>query len=100
LDARTRQVLEARARQPVEAPALAAMVPGRVGPVQQPLALAPIERAEVSAPERYPHDAVAVDVGAAHAEARQRHVVDLRKGRRRRIRPRIEADDRARVAEA
>src|SRR5690606_19174795 len=100
LDARARQVLEPGPRQPVEAPAFGAVIAGRLRPVQRPFALAAVERAEVTAAERYPHDAVAIDVGAAHAETRQRRRVDLGECRGRRIRTRIEPNDRARVTEA
>ena len=54
------------------------MIAGRLRSVQRTLALAPIELAEVTAAERDPHDAVAIDVRAAHAEAGQRRGVDFR----------------------
>ena len=70
----------------VERPALGAVIAGRLRPVERPLALAAIEAAHVAAAERHPHDALAVDVGAARAEAGHRHVVDLGERRLRRIR--------------
>ena len=58
-----------------------------------------IELAEVAASERHPHHPVAVDVGAARAEARHRDVVDFGERRLGRVRARIESDDRARIAD-
>src|SRR5262249_7692946 len=64
--------VEPRAGVLIKGPALWAVIAGRLGPVERTFALAPIERAEVTARERHPHDAVAVDVGAARAEAGRR----------------------------
>ena len=80
--------LEARARILVERPALRAVIAGRLRAVERTLALAPVEAADVAARERHPHHALAVDVGAAHAEARHRHVVDFRQRGLRRVRSR------------
>ena len=81
----------------VKRPALGAVIAGRFRPVERAFALAPVEAAEVAARQRHPHDALAVDVGAADAEARHRHVVDLRERRLRRIRSRNEPHDSARI---
>ena len=91
--------LEARARVLVERPALRAVIAGGLRPVERPLALAPVEAADVAAAQRRPHDALLVDVGAADAEVRLRHVVDLRERGRRRIRSRSEPHDRRGAAE-
>src|SRR5690606_39746079 len=90
---------EAGAREPIEGPALGAVVTGRFGAVQRTFAFAPIERSEVPAAERHPHDAVPVDVRAAHAEAGQRRYVDFGERGLRRIRARVETNDRTGVAE-
>src|SRR5437899_9016318 len=58
----------------VEGPALGAVIACRLRPSQRCFALAAIETAEMSAGERDPHDAVAVDVRAARAEAWRRDV--------------------------
>src|SRR6266568_2021493 len=65
----------------VEAPAFRAMVAGGVRAVERALALAPVEAREMAARERPPRDAVLVDVAAADAESRQRHVINLRQAR-------------------
>src|SRR2546428_3898890 len=62
--------LEAGARILIEGPALRAVVAGGLRPVERPLALAPVEAADVAAAERRPYDALLVDVGAADAEVR------------------------------
>src|SRR5205814_3646230 len=74
----------------IERPAFWAVIAGGLRSVERPLALAPVEAADVAASHRRPHDTLLVDVGAADAEVRLRHVVDLGKRRRRRVRPRRE----------
>src|SRR4029077_18520075 len=69
--------LEARTGILVERPTLRTVVAGRLGAVERGLALAAVEAADVAARERHPHDALAVDVAAARAEARHRHVEHL-----------------------
>ena len=54
------------------------MIAGRLRSVERPLALAPVEAADVAACERHPHHALAVDIAAARAEAGHRYVVDFR----------------------
>src|ERR1700759_4634427 len=78
LDARLRQACEARARKSKEAPTLRTVIAGCFGAVQWPLAFAAVETAQMTAAQRHPDDAVAIDVGSAHTEAGQRHVEDLR----------------------
>src|SRR5262249_62304362 len=87
--------LEAGPRYPVERPALRTMIARRLGCVERPLALAPVEAADVAARERHPCDALALDVAAARTEAGQRHVVDFRERGLRRVGAGIEAYDRA-----
>src|SRR4029450_5309506 len=60
---------------------LPALPPGRGGPVERTLALAPVEARQVAARRRRPHHAVLVDVTATDAEARQGYVVDFRQPR-------------------
>ena len=71
------QPLESRTRIFVESPALGAMIAGRLRPVERTFALAPIKTAQVTARQRHPHDALAVDVAAARPETRQRYIVDF-----------------------
>src|SRR5262249_2682096 len=78
----------------VEAPAFRAVVAGGVRAVEWALALAPVEAREMAARVRPPRDAVLVDVAAADAEGRQRHVVDFGQSR-----CGIEANERWRAAE-
>src|SRR5207248_4082424 len=66
-----------RTRVLVERPAFRTMVAGGLRPVQRTLALPPVEAAHVPAAKRDPHYALLVDVAAARAEARLRHVEDL-----------------------
>src|SRR4029077_8680390 len=79
--ARLRAVLadpvESRTRVLVERPSLGAVIARRLWSVERPFALASIEAAEMPARQRHPDDALAVDVGAARAEAGRRHVEDL-----------------------
>src|SRR5262249_29321837 len=91
--------LEAGAWILIEAPALGAMIAGRLGPVERPLALAPIEAADVARAHRGPYDALLVDVGAANTEVRLRHVIDLGQRGGRRMGPGHESHDRRGAAE-
>src|SRR5436189_36584 len=68
---------ELRSRQRIERPALGAVLAGCGRAVEWALALAAVEGAEMSARERGPYDALAVDVAAARRIARQRHFVDF-----------------------
>src|ERR1700722_4350621 len=77
LDAHLRDVDESRARQAMETPAFGAVIAGRGRPVERPFAFAPIELSQMPARQRYPHHTVAIDVGAAYAEAGRGHIVDL-----------------------
>src|SRR5271165_839091 len=79
----------------METPALGAMIAGRGRPIEWTFALAPVELAQMAARQRYPHDAVAIDIGAAHAEAGRRHIVDLAEPG-----SRIESDDGARITKS
>src|SRR5213593_303806 len=63
--ARLRHVLQLRAGEWIECPALGAVLPRGVRSIQRPLALAPVEAREMSARERCPGDAVPIDVHAA-----------------------------------
>src|SRR5437899_8805131 len=86
--------LEARPRQCIEIEALGAFLAVfGARPVERSLALATVEAGDVTAVERQPSDAVAVDIHAADAEAGKRHLVDLGKRGVGRIWPRIETDD-------
>src|SRR4029077_12507574 len=92
--------LEARAGERIKRKALRTFVAElRSGPVERTLALAPVEAADVAGVERDPHHTVAVDIHAANAEARRRHLVDFGKRRIGRIRSRREANNVARMAE-
>ena len=94
-----------RQRLRIERPALRAVLPGRRRSVERHLALAAIEARHVTAGERRPVDAVAIDVAAARREpfdrraVAQRQLVHLGERGFRRIRSRIQADDRARKPE-
>src|ERR1700730_6245029 len=79
----------------VKRPALRAVIAGRLRSVERTFALAPVKAANMAARERHPHDALAVDVAAARAEARLRHVIDLREGGFRRVGAGIEPHDGA-----
>ena len=70
-----------------------------LGPVQRPLALAPVEAREMTARQRRPDDAVAVDVHAARQTARGRRLIDLRGRGGRRVRSGIQPLHGARKAE-
>src|SRR5262249_8350587 len=61
----------------VERPTLGAMIAGCGRSVERSLALAPVEAADVTAPERDPNDTLLIDVAAARAEAWSWDVVDL-----------------------
>src|SRR5262249_11264490 len=82
--------LEGRAGHAMQLPAFRTVIAGRLGAVEH-LALAAVELAEMAARERGPEHAVAVDVAAAAAIARQRRRIDFRE-----LRLRIEAHDVAR----
>src|SRR4051812_23609221 len=89
--------LEARAGILVERPAFGAMVAGRLRAVEGTFAEPAVEHAEVAARQRGPDASLLVDVGAAHAEARQRHVV-LFSQRLVRVLGRIDTHEGARAA--
>src|SRR5262249_36493767 len=61
---------ELRPGKRIERPALGAVLAGRIRAVERAFALAAVEGAEMSAGERRPCDALAVDVAAAWREAR------------------------------
>src|SRR4030095_14290937 len=63
------EALEGWARILVIREAFGAVVAGRIGPIERPLAFAPIETDERAVRARSPKDAVLVDVAAAHANA-------------------------------
>src|ERR1700730_15869197 len=77
LDAHLRHVHESRTRQTMEAPAFGAVIAGRRRPVERTSAFAPIELPQMPARQRYPHPAVAIDIGGAYAEAGRGYIVDL-----------------------
>ena len=87
--------VEARPWILVERPALRAMIAGRLRSVERTLALAPVEAADMTACERHPHHALAVDIASARAEARHRYVVDFRQRGFRRVGAGSEPHDRA-----
>ena len=60
-----------------KAPAFRAVPTGRGRTIQRTRALPAIESAQVTAAKRYPDDTLAVDIGTAHAEPRQRDLVVL-----------------------
>src|SRR5262249_59071217 len=74
--------VEARAWILVERPALRAVIAG-CGRSVENLALRAVERAQMAARHRHPHDTLAVDVGAANAVARHRRAIDFRQCRHR-----------------
>src|SRR5262249_19109908 len=86
---------EAGPRILVQGPTLRAMIAGRLGAVERTLALAAVEAADMAARERHPDYALAVDVAPARTESGQRHVVDFRERRFRRIGAGIKPHDRA-----
>src|ERR1700686_3739315 len=59
----------------IDGPAFRAMIAGGGRPVERALALVAVEAAEVTARQRRPDHAVAVDIAAADAERRCRNVV-------------------------
>ena len=73
------------------------MIAGRLRSVERTLALAPVEAADMTACERHPHHALAVDIASARAEAWHRNVVDFRQCGFRRVGAGIEPHDRARA---
>src|SRR4029453_3235097 len=79
-------VLELRSGEFVERPALGAVLAGGGRPVEH-FAFAALELAEVSARQRRPEHAVAVDITAAGPVAGERRLVGLRERGLRRIRP-------------
>src|ERR1700730_10851010 len=88
-------VLELRTWERRERPALGTQLAfGGLRAVEWALALAAVERAEMAARQRHVGDAVAVDVEAAGAEARERRLIDFRQ-----LGLRIEPQDVARIAE-
>src|SRR6185437_2297704 len=90
LDTELRLIRETRPGELVQRPALRTLIAGSLGSVQRALALAAVELAQVAAAKRHPHHAVAVYVCPTHAEAGQRHVVDLAE-----LRTRVETNQRA-----
>ena len=90
--ARIGDVLELRPGERIERPALLAVFPRGGRPVED-LALAPVELREMSARQRRPEHAVAIDVPPARPVARERRLVDFRQSRLGRIRSWIDADD-------
>src|SRR4030095_12660413 len=77
----------------IKRPALRAVVTGGFWSVERSLAFSPVEAGEMAAREGRPDNSLLVDVGAADAETRQRHVVDFGERRLRGIRPRRDAHD-------
>src|SRR5215831_12792975 len=63
------------------------------GTIERPPALAAVEARDMTAVERDPHDAIAVDVHAADAVAWQRDLVELGQRRVGRVRTKREPDD-------
>ena len=95
-----------RQRLGIEGPALGTVLPGGGRAVERALALAAIEARKVPARQRRPDDAVAVDVHATRREAMDgrsrivdRRLVHFRQRRLRRVRTRVQPDDRAGEAE-
>src|SRR5262249_34430222 len=84
---------ERRAGNWIERPPLGtAFARVRAWPVERPLAPAAVQACEVTARQRPPRHAFAVDVEAAHAEAGWRHLVDLGQRRLRGIRAQLNAN--------
>src|SRR5262249_34834342 len=69
-------VLQLRTRERIERPAFRAVLAGCGRAIERALALAAVEARHVTAGERNPRDAVAVDVMAARAEAGRGYLVD------------------------
>src|SRR5205807_8284649 len=95
--------LQLRSRQLIEGPAFSTVLPCRCRSVKWSLALATIEASKVSACDDCPDDAVAIDVQPARCEPANgriwtvpRQFVNFRQGGRWRVRPWIQANDRAR----
>src|SRR5882724_3945390 len=97
--ARIRHVRKLWPRVRIERPALGTVLSRRLGSVEGPLALAPVEAREMPAGKRRPHDAVPVDVHAARPVSWERRLENFRESSRRGIRARVEADDVPREAE-
>src|SRR2546427_742768 len=74
-------------------------LPGGARAVERSLTLAPVETREMSARERRPDDALAIDVHAARRIAGERRLEHFGERGLRRIRSRIQADDVARVSQ-
>src|SRR5207247_9891783 len=91
--ASVRHVREVWSGEWMERPALATVLPGRGGPVERPLTPAPVEAREMSARQRRPDDAAAIDIHAAWSVSREGRLEHFRQRRRRRIRSRIEPND-------
>src|SRR4029450_13531673 len=81
--ARIRPVRELWPGERIKRPALGTVLPCRHGPVEGPLALAPVKAREMPAGKRRPHDAVPVDVHAARPVSwkRRLHAFRLHKPR-------------------
>src|SRR5262249_60058503 len=97
--ARLGYVLELRSGERIERPALGAMLAGCRRPVED-LAFLAVEARQVSARQRRPENAVAVDVAAARPITRKRRLIDFGQCRMGRIGPRIDPHDIARAGKS
>src|SRR5262249_50734416 len=91
--------LKARTWILVERPTFLAMIARGGWTVQRPLALTPVEAADVAASQRHPDNALFVDVASARSKPRRRNVVNLGQSRRGRIGPGIEPQYRSTTGE-
>src|SRR6266513_1546059 len=97
--ARVGHALQLRSGERIERPAFGAVLARGARAVERSLALAPVETREMSARERRPDDAFAIDVHAARRIAGERRLEHFRERRLRRIRSRIHANDETGVTE-
>ena len=97
--ARSGHALELRARIRIERPAFGAMLAGRRRPVERPLAFSPVEAGEMTACQRSPDDAIAVDIHAARRIPVGRRFIDLGQCGRRRVWSRSNPHDRPGIAQ-
>ena len=85
----------------VECPSLGALLTALgAWPVERASAFSAVEARDMAAVERHPNHAVAIDVHAANAVSRQRHLVDFRKRRVRRVGSGTDTDDVAGMRQA
>src|SRR5207237_8954703 len=95
--ARVGHALQLRSGERIERPAFGAVLARGARAVERSLALAPVETREMSARERRPDDAFAIDVHAARGIAGERRLEHFRERRLRGVRYRDHTTDRTQV---